>query len=176
MVTRMEHLRDVAKSAVGPSARVQPRITHQGPVVHPIDAGHRRGGRGLRPSLAGRKPDELLRGRTARPGRLDLGTAGPALAALHLARPLGFLLGLALVFLAAAIAAVHPRSFLSHSAPFSLSPLYMTGRTTSPETRRAGARRPRALHRRQALRVSALRTPPPRLVDIGPQGPRHPRG
>src|SRR5260370_1608542 len=110
MVTRMEHLRDVAKSAVGPSARVHPRNTHQGPVVYPIDAGHRRGGRGLRPSLAGREPDELLRGRTARPGRLDLGTAGPALPALHLPRPLAFLLALPLLFLSPAPPPAPPRA------------------------------------------------------------------
>src|SRR4029077_12083606 len=87
----------------------------------------RRGGGGLRPTLAGREPDELLRGRAAGAGRLDLGSAGAALATLRLAGPLGVLLGLALVFLAAAVAAVHSRSFLSHSAPFLLTLLYMTG-------------------------------------------------
>ncbi len=98
--------------------------------------------------------------------------AGPPAPAASISGPLArFLLGLALVFLAAAIAAVHPRSFLSHSAPFSLSLLYMTGRTTSPETRRAGPRRPRVLHRREPLRVSAFPIRPARLLDIGPIGP-----
>src|SRR5574342_669344 len=53
------------------------------------------------------------------------GAAGPARATLRLPRPLGILLGLALIFLAAAVAPIHPRPLLSHSAPFLLSLLYM---------------------------------------------------
>src|SRR5512138_489271 len=111
---------------LGLGARVQPWVADQRPVVDPVDRRHRRGGGRLGAPLARREPDELLRGRAAGTGRLDLGAAGPALATLRLPRPLGVLLGLALIFLAAAVAAVHPWSFLSHPAPFSLTLLYMT--------------------------------------------------
>src|SRR6266849_6665232 len=114
----------------GSTARVQPRITHERPVVDALDGRGRGRGRRQCPPFARREPDELLRALAIRPGRLDLGTTGPALATLRLPRALGVLLGFALVFLAAAVAAIHARPFLSHRTPFSLTTLYMTGYMT----------------------------------------------
>src|SRR5581483_953988 len=125
---------------------VAPGIAHQRPVVDTVRGGHRSGGRGLGAALAGREPHELARGGAAGPRGLDLRAVGAALAALRPARALRVLLGLALIFLAATVAAVHRRSLLRHSAPF-VCPLPFT------------------LHERPRLRASCGgRARPPRLV------------
>src|SRR5262249_28475647 len=143
----------------GDTAWDHPRITEERPVIDAIDGWNGTRDRRQCPPLARREPHELLRILPVRLSRLlDLWTTGPALTALSLPRPLGVQLGLALIFFAATVAAVHPRSFLlSHRTPACLAYLRAVSATTPHRGRRGAWPGPRA---------RATRSAPP------PTGPR----
>src|SRR5690242_17186324 len=94
-----------APNPLEPWARQGPRILEERPVIDAVGGRESTRDRRHRPPQARREPYELPQVLDTRRGRfLDVWATGPTLSALHLPRPLGVLLGLALIFLAATVA------------------------------------------------------------------------
>src|SRR5260370_26630374 len=99
------------------------RAAHQRPVIHARDIWRLGRSRREGPPLAGREPDPL-EGSVTGHGFPHFGARSSRLLPLGAARLLGFLLGLARIFLAASISPVHPWASCHH-APFMLDLVLM---------------------------------------------------